>query len=124
MPTFNQLSKKPRIEKKHKIAVKALEGCPFKRGVCVKVYTTTPKKPNSAIRKVAKVQLSTKRKIILAIPGIGHKLMQHSTVIVRGGRANDLPGVRYKAVRGQLDFMIEDKVVRKNKRSKYGTKQQ
>lgn len=122
MPTYNQLVKKPRVVKKHKVTLKALEGCPFKRGVCLKVYTTKPKKPNSAIRKVAKVQLSNKKKIILAVPGIGHKLLEHSMVLVRGGRANDLPGVRYKAVRGKLDFIMDEKIVRKNKRSKYGKK--
>lgn len=122
MPTLNQLSKKPRIVKKHKVTLKALEKCPFKRGICLKVYTTTPKKPNSAIRKVAKVQLSNKRKIILAIPGIGHKLLEHSLVLVRGGRANDLPGVRYKAVRGKFDFIMDEKFPRQNKRSKYGKK--
>ena len=90
MPTYNQLVKKPRVVKKHKVTLKALEGCPFKRGVCLKVYTTKPKKPNSAIRKVAKVQLSNKKKIILAVPGIGHKLLEHSMVLVRGGRAKDL----------------------------------
>lgn len=122
MPTYNQLVKKPRVVKKHKVTLKSLEGCPYKRGVCLKVYTTKPKKPNSAIRKVAKVQLSNKKKIILAVPGIGHKLMEHSMVLVRGGRANDLPGVRYKAVRGKLDFIMDEKFVRKNKRSKYGKK--
>jgi small subunit ribosomal protein S12 len=122
MPTYNQLVKKPRVVKKHKVTLKSLEGCPYKRGVCLKVYTTKPKKPNSAIRKVAKVQLSNKKKIILAVPGIGHKLMEHSMVLVRGGRANDLPGVRYKAVRGKLDFLMDEKIVRKNKRSKYGKK--
>jgi small subunit ribosomal protein S12 len=122
MPTFNQLMKKPREVRLHKVRVKALQSCPYKRGVCIKVYTTKPKKPNSAIRKIAKVQLSNKRRIILAIPGIGHKLMVHSVVLVRGGRANDLPGVHYKAVRGKLDFTMDEKFVRKNKRSKYGKK--
>ena len=120
MPTYNQLVKKPRIVKKHKVTLKALDSCPFKRGVCLKVYTTKPKKPNSAIRKVAKVQLSNKRKIILAIPGIGHKLMEHSMVLVRGGRANDLPGVRYHIVRGALDTAGVNN--RQKSRSKYGTK--
>ena len=125
MPTFNQLIKNPRINKKHKIKLKALDGCPFKRGVCLKVYTTKPKKPNSAIRKVAKIQLAkNKKRIIIAIPGIGHKLVEHSMVLVRGGRANDLPGVRYKAVRGKLDFVMEEKFPRKNKRSKYGKKKE
>ena len=122
MPTYNQLIKKSRQVKKHKIKLKALEGCPYKRGICLKVYTTKPKKPNSAIRKIAKVQLSNKKRIILAIPGIGHKLMVHSMVLVRGGRANDLPGVHYKAVRGKFDFNMDEKFLRKNKRSKYGKK--
>lgn len=122
MPTYNQLVKKGRVVKKSKIKLKALNGCPYKKGICVKVYTTKPKKPNSAIRKIAKVQLSNKKKIILAIPGIGHKLLVHSTVLVRGGRANDLPGVHYKAVRGKFDFNMEEKFARKNKRSKYGKK--
>ena len=94
MPTFNQLIKKPRKNKKHEIKIKALDSCPYKRGVCLKVYTTKPKKPNSAIRKVAKIQLAkSKKKIIVAIPGIGHKLIEHSMVLVRGGRANDFAGV-------------------------------
>jgi len=122
MPTYNQLMKHPREVRLHKVRVKALQRCPYKRGVCIKVYTTKPKKPNSAIRKIAKVQLSNKRRIILAIPGIGHKLMVHSVVLVRGGRANDLPGVHYKAVRGKLDFTMDEKFVRRNKRSKYGKK--
>lgn len=125
MPTFNQLINKGRKKKKHKITLKSLDGCPFKRGVCLKVYTTKPKKPNSAIRKIAKVKLiKNKKKIIIAIPGIGHKLMEHSMVLVRGGRANDLPGVRYKAVRGKLDFLMDEKFNRKNKRSKYGKKKE
>lgn len=125
MPTFNQLIKNTRTIKKHKIKLKALDNCPYKRGVCLKVYTTKPKKPNSAIRKVAKVQLAkNKKRIIIAIPGIGHKLVEHSMVLVRGGRANDLPGVRYKAVRGKLDFIMEEKFPRKNKRSKYGKKKE
>lgn len=122
MPTYNQLIKNVRQVKLHKSKVKSLMQSPFKRGVCLKVYTTKPKKPNSAIRKVAKVQLSNKKKIILAIPGIGHKLIVHSMVLVRGGRANDLPGVHYKAVRGKLDFNMDEKFLRKNKRSKYGKK--
>jgi small subunit ribosomal protein S12 len=122
MPTYNQLVKKGRQNKIHKIKLKALEFCPFKKGVCLKVYTTKPKKPNSAIRKVAKVQLSNRKRIILAIPGIGHKLLVHSMVLVRGGRANDLPGVHYKAVRGKFDFKMDETYGRKNKRSKYGRK--
>ena len=97
-----------------------MEQCPYKRGVCLKVFTVKPKKPNSAIRKVAKVLLSNKRRIIIAIPGIGHRLQEHSVVLVRGGRANDLPGVHYKAVRGKLDFNNYESFERANRRSKYG----
>lgn len=120
MPTLNQLCRKARILKVHKSRVKALDKCPYKRGVCLKVFTVKPKKPNSAIRKVAKVMLSNKKRIIIAIPGIGHKLQEHSVVIVRGGRANDLPGVHYKAVRGRLDFNISENFKRFNRRSKFG----
>jgi small subunit ribosomal protein S12 len=122
MATINQLVRSKRKSKFHKSRLKALEGCPFKRGVCVKVVTTKPKKPNSAIRKIAKVILSNKRRITAAIPGIGHNLQEHSTVIIRGGRANDLPGVRYKVVRGRLDFSQYELFGRKNRRSKYGVK--
>ena len=120
MATINQLCKNKRVTKKRKIRVKALQGCPFKRGVCLKVFTVKPKKPNSAIRKVAKVLLSNKKRITIAIPGIGHKLQEHSMVLVRGGRANDLPGVHYKAVRGKLDFVAYERIDRKKRRSKYG----
>jgi small subunit ribosomal protein S12 len=121
MPTINQLVKHIRKKKKHKNKVKALVGAPYKRGVCVKVYTVSPKKPNSAIRKVAKIRItSTKRLVIAAIPGLGHKLQKFSTVLIRGGRANDLPGVRYKVVRGKLDFNMYENFSRKQKRSKYG----
>lgn len=121
MPTNNQLLRKGRKKKKHKNQVKALVGSPFKCGVCVKVYTVSPKKPNSAIRKVAKIRLfSTNKQIIAAIPGIGHKLQKYSNVWVRGGRANDLPGVRYKVVRGKLDFNSYEIFSRQQKRSKYG----
>jgi len=120
MATINQLCKNKRRVKQHKTRVKSLAGRPFVRGVCLKVFTVKPKKPNSAIRKVAKVLLSNKRKIIISIPGIGHKLQEHSVVLVRGGRANDLPGVHYKAVRGKLDFVAYESFSRKKKRSKYG----
>lgn len=120
MATINQLCRKKRINKKHKVRVKALEQCPFRKGVCLKVFTVKPKKPNSAIRKVAKVLLTNKRRITVAIPGIGHKLQEHSVVLVRGGRANDLPGVHYKAVRGKLDFAAYESFERNRKRSKYG----
>ena len=123
MPTINQLVRKKREKKKYKNKVKALEGSPFKRGVCVKVYTVSPKKPNSAVRKVAKIKLfATKRHVIAAIPGIGHKLQRYSNVWIRGGRANDLPGVRYKILRGKLDFNTYETFARKQKRSKYGVR--
>lgn len=122
MVTVNQLVRKGRAKKAHKIKLKALDGNPFKRGVCVRVTTAKPKKPNSAIRKIAKVVLSNKRRVTIAIPGVGHNLQEHSVVLVRGGRANDLPGVRYKAVRGKLDFISYEAYGRKNRRSKYGVK--
>lgn len=124
MATINQLCKKKRESKKHKIKLKALQFCPFKRGVCFKVLTVKPKKPNSAQRKIAKVMLSNKRRITVAIPGIGHGLQEHSVILVRGGRANDLPGVRYKAVRGKLDFNMYETFKRTNRRSKYGVKKE
>ncbi len=120
MPTINQLIRKPREKVISKSRSKDLEGNPFKRGVCVKVYTTTPKKPNSALRKVAKVRLSNGREVIAYIPGIGHNLQEHSVVLVRGGRVKDLPGVRYHIVRGVYDCAgVEG---RKQGRSKYGAK--
>lgn len=120
MPTINQLVRKGRetVEKKSKSP--ALQGNPQKRGVCVRVYTTTPKKPNSALRKVARVRLSNGYEVTCYIPGIGHNLQEHSIVLVRGGRVKDLPGVRYKIVRGALDAAgVKD---RKQSRSKYGAK--
>jgi small subunit ribosomal protein S12 len=122
MITMNQLVKNGRVKKLHKSAVKALNKMPFKRGVCLKVFTTKPKKPNSAIRKVARVKLSTGRRVTAAIPGIGHKLQEHAVVLVRGGRANDLPGVRYKLVRGVYDFNMKEEIDRTHKRSKFGVK--
>jgi small subunit ribosomal protein S12 len=122
MITLNQLVKHRRIRKLHKSAVKALCKMPFKKGVCLKVFTTKPKKPNSAIRKVARIRLSTGRKITATIPGIGHELQEHSVVLVRGGRANDLPGVRYKLVRGLYDFNMKEEIERTHKRSKFGVK--
>lgn len=120
MPTINQLIRKPREKVISKSRSKDLEGNPFKRGVCIKVYTTTPKKPNSALRKVAKVRLSNGREVIAYIPGIGHNLQEHSVVLVRGGRVKDLPGVRYHIVRGVYDCAgVEN---RKQGRSKYGAK--
>ena len=120
MPTINQLVRKPRqpIVKKSKSA--AMESAPQKRGVCTRVYTTTPKKPNSALRKVAKVRLTNQREVISYIPGEGHNLQEHSVVLIRGGRVRDLPGVRYHVLRGVLDTQgVKD---RKQSRSKYGAK--
>ena len=104
MPTINQLIKKERIGQKNKTKSPALSGCPQRRGVCTRVYTTTPKKPNSALRKVAKVRLSNGFEVISYIPGVGHNLQEHSVVLIRGGRVKDLPGVRYHIVRGVLDL--------------------
>jgi len=120
MVTINQLVRKGRKFKKKKSRSPALEGCPQKRGVCIRVYTTTPKKPNSALRKVAKVRLSNGKEIIAYIPGEGHNLQEHSVVLVRGGRVKDLPGVKYHIIRGKYDCAgVEG---RKQSRSKYGTK--
>jgi len=120
MPTINQLVRKPRKATIEKSKVPAMEACPQKRGVCTRVYTTTPKKPNSALRKVAKVRLSNGFEIIGYIGGEGHNLQEHSVVLVRGGRVKDLPGVRYHIVRGSLDTQgVKD---RKQSRSKYGAK--
>jgi small subunit ribosomal protein S12 len=120
MPTINQLVRYGRKPKKRKSKSPALEGCPQKRGVCIRVYTTTPKKPNSALRKVAKVRLSNGREVIAYIPGIGHNLQEHSVVLVRGGRVKDLPGVKYHIVRGVYD--AAGVANRRNSRSKYGAK--
>jgi small subunit ribosomal protein S12 len=122
MATINQLIKAPRVPKTHSTMIKALGGSPYKRGICLRVLTTKPKKPNSAIRKIAKVLLSNKRRITAAIPGIGHSLQEHASVLVRSGRANDLPGVRFKLVRGKLDFASYETYGIKQKRSKYGVK--
>lgn len=120
MPTINQLVRKGRETVQKKSKSPALQGNPQKRGVCVRVYTTTPKKPNSALRKVARVRLSNGYEVTCYIPGIGHNLQEHSIVLVRGGRVKDLPGVRYKIVRGALDAAgVKD---RKQSRSKYGAK--
>ncbi len=120
MPTINQLVKKPRVKEIEKSKSPALEGCPHKRGVCTRVYTTTPKKPNSALRKVAKVRLTNGFEVISYIGGEGHNLQEHSVVLIRGGRVKDLPGVRYHIVRGSLDLQgVKD---RKQARSKYGAK--
>ena len=119
-PTINQLLKRSRISPKIRNKVPALENCPQKRGVCVKVYTTTPKKPNSALRKVARVRLSNGHEVIAYIPGEGHNLQEHSVVLLRGGRVKDLPGVRYHILRGNLD--TQGVSTRKQQRSKYGAK--
>ena len=120
MPTINQLIKKKRSRPKTRDKVPALEKSPQKRGVCVKVYTTTPKKPNSALRKVARVRLSNGHEVTSYIPGEGHNLQEHSVVLIRGGKVRDLPGVRYHVVRGVLDTGgVQD---RKRGRSKYGTR--
>ena len=120
MPTINQLLKKSRSIVKARNKVPALEKCPQKRGVCVKVYTTTPKKPNSALRKVARVRLSNGHEVTAYIPGEGHNLQEHSVVLIRGGRVKDLPGVRYHILRGNLD--TQGVTARKQQRSKYGAK--
>ena len=120
MPTINQLVRKGRKRVKKKTNTPALRSAPQKRGVCTRVYTSTPKKPNSALRKVARVRLTTGIEVTAYIPGIGHNLQEHSVVLVRGGRVKDLPGVRYHIVRGTLDTLgVED---RKQGRSKYGAK--
>ena len=120
MPTINQLIRKGRNKTKKKVNAPALEGSPQKRGVCTRVYTATPKKPNSALRKVARVRLTNGKEVTCYIPGEGHNLQEHSVVLVRGGRVKDLPGVRYHVVRGTLDTAgVED---RRQGRSKYGVK--
>ena len=121
MSTINQLIKNPRIKKVKINKTPALQKCPQKKGVCLKVYTKTPKKPNSAVRKVANVRLGlTKKKVISYIPGIGHNLQEHSVVLIRGGRVQDLPGVKYHLIRGKHD--LNGLKNRKTSRSKYGTK--
>ncbi len=120
MPTINQLIRKPRKRPVVRNKVPALDGCPQKRGVCTRVYTTTPKKPNSALRKVARVRLSNGNEVTSYIPGEGHRLQEHSMVLIRGGRVKDLPGVRYHVVRGTLDAVGVQG--RKQSRSKYGAK--
>ena len=120
MATINQLVRKPRVSQQEKSNVPALDGCPQKRGVCTRVYTTTPKKPNSALRKVARVRLTNGMEVSSYIGGEGHNLQEHSVVLIRGGRVRDLPGVRYHVLRGVLDTQgVKD---RKQSRSKYGAK--
>ena len=120
MPTINQLVRKGRKQIKKKTTAPALKACPQKRGVCPRVYTTTPKKPNSALRKVARVRLTNGMEVTSYIPGEGHNLQEHSVVLIRGGRVKDLPGVRYHIIRGTLDAVGVNE--RKQGRSKYGTK--
>ena len=120
MPTINQLVRKGRQQVKKKSAAPALKGCPQKRGVCTRVYATTPKKPNSALRKVARVRLTNGMEVTSYIPGEGHNLQEHNSVLIRGGRVKDLPGVRYHIIRGTLDSQgVND---RRQGRSKYGAK--
>jgi len=120
MPTINQLIRKSRTDKRKINKVPALQACPQRRGVCTRVYTTTPKKPNSALRKVARVRLTNGHEVTAYIPGEGHRLQEHSVVLIRGGRVKDLPGVRYHVLRGVLDTTgVEG---RKQARSKYGAK--
>lgn len=120
MPTINQLIRQERVIQKNKTASPALTRCPQRRGVCTRVYTTTPKKPNSALRKVARVRLSNGYEVTSYIPGIGHNLQEHSVVLIRGGRVKDLPGVRYHIIRGVLDTQGVNG--RLSSRSKYGSK--
>src|SRR5688500_16290096 len=120
MPTINQLVRKPRVPDIGKSKVPALALCPQKRGVCTRVYTSTPKKPNSALRKVARVRLTNGAEVTAYIPGVGHNLQEHAIVLIRGGRVKDLPGVRYHIIRGTLDTMGVQN--RKQARSKYGAK--
>jgi len=120
MPTINQLIRKGRKQSRKKVKTPALGACPQKRGVCVRVYTQTPKKPNSALRKVARVRLTNGIEVTSYIPGVGHNLQEHSVVLIRGGRVKDLPGVRYHILRGTMDTSgVED---RRQGRSKYGAK--
>ncbi len=120
MPTFNQLVRLGRSRPRYKTSSPALDSCPQKRGVCVRVYTQTPKKPNSALRKVARVRLTNQMEVTTYIPGVGHNLQEHSIVLIRGGRVKDLPGVRYHVIRGTLDSAgVSD---RRQGRSKYGAK--
>ena len=120
MPTFSQLVRLGRVPERYRTSSPALQSCPQKRGVCTRVYTTTPKKPNSALRKVARVRLTNGIEVTSYIPGVGHNLQEHSIVLIRGGRVKDLPGVRYHTIRGTLD--AAGVANRKKSRSKYGAK--
>jgi small subunit ribosomal protein S12 len=120
MPTLQQLFQGTRKKAKKKLKTRALKKCPQRKGICLRYYTITPKKPNSALRKVARVRLTTKAEVTARVPGIGHNLQEHASLLVRGGRARDLPGVRYQLIRGTRDLSgVEN---RKTSRSKYGTK--
>jgi len=122
VPTLNQLVRlKCRKKKLNKDHTKALAGCPQKSAIVIKIYTTSPKKPNSAIRKVAKVRLSTRRQVIIGIPGQGHSLKANAPLLIRGGRMNDVPGVKYKPIKGVAGFAWAERIERKRRRSKYGT---
>ena len=120
MATINQIVKNKRIKKQRSLSTPALEKCPQKKGICLKIFTKTPRKPNSALRKVARIKLSNNKRITGYIPGEGHNLQEHSDVLVRGGRVKDLPGVRYHIIRGKYDLICVQK--RRQGRSKYGTK--
>jgi len=120
MPTISQLVRESREKQRRKNTAPALQSCPQKRGVCTRVYTSTPKKPNSALRKVARVRLTNGIEVTSYIPGVGHNLQEHSVVLIRGGRVKDLPGVRYHIVRGTLDSIVVQE--RRQSRSKYGAK--
>lgn len=121
LPTFNQLKKKNRGRKKVRLYnLLALEGCPQKKGICVRIRTTKPKKPNSAIRKIVRVKLSNNKFITAYIPGQGYNLQKYSTVLIRGGRVKDVPGLKYKLIRGKYDFLNTETILRVRRRSKYG----
>jgi len=122
MSTINQLLKKCRKKKSTKTSTKALRYSPQRKGVCVRIFTTSPKKPNSAVRKISRVRLSDGLIVTAAIPGHGHNLQKHSVVLIRGGRTRDVPGVRYKLIRGKYDLDSKEDIDRKNARSKYGIK--
>jgi len=120
MTTFNQISRKKNFKKKNSNKTPALAKCPQKKGICIKIFTRTPKKPNSAVRKLTKLRLSNEKKINAYVPGEGHTLQEYSTVLIRGGRVKDLPGIKYKLIRGKYDFL--GLINRKTSRSLYGTK--
>jgi small subunit ribosomal protein S12 len=121
MPTFNQLLRKKRKKKKKLNKTPALEKCPQKKGICTKLVLRTPKKPNSALRKLAKLKLTNKKRVYAYIPGIGHTLQEYASVLMRGGRVKDIPGLKYHLIRGKLDFLGLSILTRKTSRSKYGT---